>query len=129
MTVNCGWSGTVTPVKAGWNFIPPSRTYVYLLQVPPPHDDYIGYAIGYSISGYVRTSTRQGIAGVKLQGLYPTSLDEYNVTDANGHYFVRVSYGWSGTATPVKTGYTFNPTSKTYTNLVAPPGNQDYIGQ
>jgi len=128
VTVNCGWSGTVTPIKTGWNFSPPSRIYEPLAQ-NPPHGDYVGFAIGYQISGYVRTSTGQGIAGVKLNGLYPTSLDEYNVTDANGHYFVRVSYGWSGTVTPVKAGYSFSPASKTYANLVAQPANQDYLAQ
>jgi len=126
-TVPCGWSGTVTPVKTGWAFSPPSFTYSSLTQMPP-RQDYIGAALSYRISGVVRTSGGAAIAGVKLNGIYPRSTGESNVTDADGGYAVSVYYGWSGTATPVKEGYAFSPASRSYTYVVAAQPNQDYVG-
>lgn len=127
VTVPCGWSGTVTPVKAGWSFSPPSFSYSSLTQMPP-RQDYIGTALFYRISGFVRTTSGAPIAGVKLGGLYPRSPDESNVTDASGRYSVAVYYGWSGTATPVMAGYSFSPASRSYTSVVAAQQNQDYVG-
>jgi hypothetical protein len=75
----------------------------------------------YTISGYVRTSGGAGISGVTINGL-PSNP----VTDGNGYYSDTVSYGWSGTATPSKTGYTFSPTSRTYSNVTGNQSNQDY---
>ncbi|TAK50902.1 MAG: hypothetical protein EPO24_16320, partial [Bacteroidetes bacterium] len=56
----------------------------------------------YIISGYVRTSNNSPISAVTMNGLpgNPT-------TDANGYYDASVDYGWSGTVTPNKAGYTF----------------------
>jgi hypothetical protein len=127
VTVPCGWSGTVTPVKAGWAFSPPSFSYSSLTQ-RPPRQDYIGTALFYRISGTVRTSAGVPIAGVKMGGLYPRSANESNVTDASGSYGVAVYYGWSGTATPVKAGYSFSPASRSYTSVVASQQGQDYVG-
>ncbi len=115
------------PVKAGWAFSPSSFSYSKLTQMPPRRD-YIGGALRYWISGVVRTPDGAGIAGVKLNGLYPTSSGELNVTDSSGRDAVTVYYGWSGTATPVKTGYSFSPASRTYTSLVASQQNQDFVG-
>ena len=38
-------------------------------------------------------------------------------TNAQGEYSITVDYGWSGTITPTKEGYIFDPASKTYTNV------------
>jgi uncharacterized repeat protein (TIGR01451 family) len=48
-------------------------------------------------------------------------------SDGTGFYSFIVLSGWSGTVTPTKTGYTFNPTNRPYTNVMAPQTNQDYI--
>jgi hypothetical protein len=48
------------------------------------------------------------------------------VTDANGFYTTTVDQGWNGTVTPVKYGYTFDPNSRTYTNVTADLTAQDY---
>jgi len=40
-------------------------------------------------------------------------------TDANGYYTGTVNYGWTGTVTPTKTGYTFNPPSTSYSNVTS----------
>jgi len=48
------------------------------------------------------------------------------VTDVNGFYTAIVSYGWSGTVTPAKYGYAFDPNSRSYTNVTSDQTNQDY---
>ncbi len=42
-----------------------------------------------------------------------------DITDANGYYEVVVPYNWSGKVTPIKEGYTFEPNSVWYYNVVA----------
>jgi len=45
------------------------------------------------------------------------------VTDANGFYQVGVAYNWSGTVTPLKEGYTFEPNAISYNNVTV---NKEY---
>jgi hypothetical protein len=48
------------------------------------------------------------------------------VTDVNGNYSVVISSGWDGVVTPTKAGYTFDPNSRTYTDVTADQANQNY---
>jgi hypothetical protein len=48
-------------------------------------------------------------------------------TDSNGYYSSTVSYGWSGTVTPSKSGYSFSPPSTTYSSVTSNQ-NQNYTG-
>ena len=41
------------------------------------------------------------------------------VTDASGNYTATVGYGWAGTVTPTKTGFTFEPANMVYSNVTA----------
>ena len=108
-TVDYGWSGTVTPSKAGYTFTPTSRTYT---DVAEDHigDDYTATLLTYTISG------NTGVGDVMLGGLGI-------VSDGSGNYTKTVDYGWSGMVTPSKAGYTFAPTSRTYINVA-----EDHIG-
>ena len=54
----------------------------------------------FTISGTI------GLAGVSLQG-FPGATPPQ--TDENGVFSVQVAYGWSGTITPIKLGYEFQP--------------------
>ena len=63
-----------------------------------------------------------GIAGAILT--YDDSAVE---ADASGNYIIIVPAGWSGTVTPTLTGYTFTPESKSYTDLAASVGGEDYV--
>ena len=47
-------------------------------------------------------------------------------TDGNGNYSITVPYGWSGTITPFRTGFTFIPASRTYSTLKVNRMNQNY---
>lgn len=48
------------------------------------------------------------------------------ITDENGNYSQAVPYGWTGIATPTKTGATFDPPNRSYTTLMTGQGKQDY---
>ena len=69
----------------------------------------------FTISGRITsTQSGNGISGVQLTG-FPQTV----TTDFNGNYYARVTSGWSGLVTPVKTGFTFTSSSTTYTNVSA----------
>ncbi|MBM3883487.1 MAG: hypothetical protein FJ387_27915 [Verrucomicrobia bacterium] len=121
-SVSSGWSGTATPSKAGYTFNPASRSYNSVTSNQSTHD-YTGTPPSYTISGLARTSGGVGIGGVTVSGLPGNP-----VTDAGGYYSATVTSGWSGTATPSRTGYTFSPPSRTYTSVTSAQSNQDYTG-
>jgi hypothetical protein len=119
--VGLGWSGTVTPTKSGYVFTPSSTTYTTVSS--DQSTNYTGTQVQtYLIYGYVRTAAGGAINAVAMAGL-PGSTS----TDVNGYYSATVNSGWSGTVTPTKSGYTFSPTSVTYSNVTL---NQvtDYTG-
>ncbi|NIM17582.1 MAG: hypothetical protein GTO45_36675 [Candidatus Aminicenantes bacterium] len=79
-----------------------------------------------TISGTI-TYGETGLADVKVtltssnnEGTTTTS------TDKNGNYSHTVLYGWSGTITPSKSGYTFTPANRSYANVTANLHNQDF---
>jgi hypothetical protein len=120
--VTSGWSGTVTPTKAGLAFTPASRTYTNVTVSQTNQN----YTTGYVISGYVRDYyTGQPVEGVTISGLPGNP-----VTNASGFYSVTVARNWSGTAIPLPLGDFFieeyNPRSLTYTNVVSSYTNQNY---
>jgi len=77
------------------------------------------------ISGYVRTSGGTGINSVTVSF---SNSGGTATTDSSGYYSNTVSYGWSGSVTPNLSGYTFSPTSLSYTNVTTNQANQDYTG-
>jgi len=79
----------------------------------------------YSIEGYVRKSDGTPIDNVKMAG-FPSPYDNL-YTNSNGYYLAYVPYGWSGSVTPQKVGWTFTPSSKTYSNVTSNQ-TQDYTG-
>lgn len=121
-TVTAGWSGTVTPTEINFVFDPETRTYTSVTS-DQANQDYTALQRTVSIYGYVRTAAGAGIADVVLSGP-PASA----TTDPNGYYQFFVLRGWTGTITPAKTGYTFEPASASYTNLTENTGPADYVG-
>jgi hypothetical protein len=47
-------------------------------------------------------------------------------TDGSGNYSVTIPYNYSGTAAPSKTGYTFSPASRTYSNVTVSKTSENY---
>jgi hypothetical protein len=75
------------------------------------------------VSGEVKNSVGTGIEGVII-----TFSNEGGTatTDSSGSYLHNVCDGWSGTATPSKTHYTFDPSSRSYSSLTSDQINQHY---
>ncbi|MFQ6034920.1 MAG: carboxypeptidase-like regulatory domain-containing protein, partial [Sedimentisphaerales bacterium] len=115
--VEYGWSGTVTPEKAGYTFTPPSKEYTQVNR-HYANENYTAALITFDITGSV------GEEGVLMKGL-PKPI----FSDASGNYRGEVPYGWSGTITPEKAGYTFSPPSRPYSNVVNAQTYQDYIAE
>jgi hypothetical protein len=115
ITVPYGWSGSVIPSKEGYTFDPASRAYTDVKENKSAQD-FTPTAITLTISG------NAGLDGVSLSytgGAVVTSA-------ADGSYTLTVPYGWSGTVTPFKAGYTFVPVSKSYASLKTDQSGQDY---
>jgi hypothetical protein len=112
--VSEGWSGKATPVKLGYVFYPPSRTYQAVGE-SLASQDYTSALITFRISGTT------GLPGVRMTGL-PGEV----VTNPSGDYSVTVPYRWSGTVVPEKEGYRFEPPTKTYTPLERNMTNESY---
>jgi hypothetical protein len=112
-----GWSGTITPSKAGFEFTPASREYP---AVVAPHDRQ-------DFQARVRTFTISGNGGIG--GAAMTGLPGDPITDARGTYQAKVEYGWSGKVMPRKEGHRFEPAFRTYPKVTADIRNQDYTAQ
>jgi hypothetical protein len=76
-----------------------------------------------TISGQV-TIGGAGLSGVALSGTGATCSD----SDSSGNYSCTVNSGFSGTITPSKSGVTFSPTSRSYTNVTTNQTAQNYTG-
>ncbi|MDI6448314.1 hypothetical protein [Anaerobaca lacustris] len=116
VSVPYGWDGKVTPVRAGYTFKPASKAYTKVV-VDRENENYSAEIVQLTISG------NTGTGGVKLEGLPgdPTS-------DATGFYTVKVEYAWSGTVTPVKEGWSFDPGNLMFSSITADRTNQNFKG-
>jgi hypothetical protein len=112
-TVNYGWEGKVTPTKAGYVFDPPSKSYAKVTS-NFENENYNPSLIKLTISG------NTGTAGVKMVGL------DNVVSDTTGAFAATVEYGWSGSVTPQKEGYTFDPPNLNYSSVTADQLNQNF---
>lgn len=121
--VTFGWSGSVTPSKTGYVFQPASRSYTPV-GADQPNQDYVGAAIQTVISGQVTDQNGNPLAGVELSFSH---ISNTILTGSNGLYSQAVSYGWSGTVTPFKEGYTFEPSSRQYTAVISSKDQQDFV--
>ncbi len=106
ITVPYGWDGTITPSKTGYTFNPVNKVYTNVISNQT--QNFTATLNSYTISGNAGTS------GVLLSGGPSTAT-----SDGGGNYSITVPYGWDGTITPSKTGYTFNPVNKVYTNVIS----------
>ena len=122
-TVDCGWSGTVTPTMTRYVFLPSSRSYADL-NSDQAGQDYEAYP-GWIISGSVKTEADEGIGGVIITF---SGLETTTTTSADGSYSHSVIEGWSGEATPDRICYSFSPSSLSYSNLASDQTGQDYTG-
>jgi hypothetical protein len=122
--VQNGWSGSVTPSKPGWSFDPASIPYENVT-ADQTGQDFTGTPTNFVITGVVeREDTGDAIADVTI-----TFSDGSTVTtDAAGAYSKTVIYGWSGSATPSKPGWNFDPASITYDTVTVDQTGQNFTG-
>ncbi len=76
-----------------------------------------------TISGTVKTAGGAGMPDVLLTF---SSGGGTVTTGASGYYVQPVPVGWSGTVTPSKADFTFTPVDRSYTNVTANLGGEDY---
>jgi type II secretory pathway component GspD/PulD (secretin) len=96
-TVEYGWSGEVKPMRLGYTFSPPSQRYAEVTE-NKEGQNYKSAVMKFKIHGTT------GIPGVLLVGL-PGDM----TSGPGGTYSIDVEYGFYGTITPEKEGYTFEP--------------------
>ena len=109
--VPSGWSGTVTPSKAGYTFSPVNRSYSNVTT------DQLGKS--YTGSSFYSISGNTGVSGVTLS--YTDDSPKTVISQANGSYSFLVPFGWTGLVTPSHPCYSFTPANRGYNNLA---GNQ-----
>jgi type II secretory pathway component GspD/PulD (secretin) len=114
--VEHGWNGTVTPTLKGYTFEPRTRTIPKVV-APVSTMDFTPKLVTFTISGSVMQ------ADVKMAG-FPGP--EEVVSDAKGRYTATVPMGWTGTVTPTKTAYQFEPVKKTYADVSKAMPAEDY---
>ena len=112
------WSGTVTPTLSGYFFTPTKITY------PPVTADQVNQDYTATASSYVIIGNT-GVGEVLLS--WTDGVTKTMTSSFDGDYTITVPYNWSGTVTPSKAGYTFNPVEYTYTNLNSNQNPKDYV--
>jgi len=124
LTVPNGWSGRVTPSRAGYLFDPAYRDYRDVTS-DQTGSDFVRIP-SYTISGHVRTWDGEGISDVTVSA---NNDGGSSTTDLAGYYNLPVPRGWSGRVAPSKTGYIFNPNYRDYTNVSRNRTNRNYSGE
>jgi hypothetical protein len=118
-TVSRSWCGNVTPRLAGYVFSPSVRGYSGVV-TDQAAQDYTTTIATFMISGWFTPSG----AGTKLS--YNDGSAKSVTADSSGSYTFTVPYNWSGTVTPSLTGSTFNPASRSYSNVRVDQNSQNY---
>jgi len=116
-----GWSGSVTPVLEGFEFRPPSKPYQPVKRNMST-ENYTVEKLMFSISGTL------SVPGGPVAGVIMKGLPGDPITGPDGRYSVRVDYKWSGTVTPTKDGYIFDPPMKSYQDLDMDRMAEDFYG-
>lgn len=116
---NFGWGGAYDGYFTLNNLVPVSGTDFSYFQWA-----YYNIQPGVNVAGTIRDASSNPLPNVSVS----FSGAGTAVTDASGFYSLPLPMNYSGTATPALSGYTFNPSSRTYTNITTLYLNQDYTG-
>ncbi len=122
--VDYNWCGKVVPSKYAYAFEPNSISYSNVTENKSAEQYYVGTLLTYTITGHIKNAFDAPIAGVTVNADNGGGSD---ITDANGMYEVWVDYNWSGTVTPTKAHYTFDPGASGYVNVLYHLTDQNYI--
>lgn len=107
----------VFPSKADWSFTP-SDVALWIDNYDATQD-FIGTLTSptTTISGQAVNDAGQGLSGVTLT--LSGGMSQTTTTNSSGTYSFTVNKEQNYTVTPSKSGYTFAPTSRSYTNVMA----------
>lgn len=92
-----------------------------------PGTNYAMTFVGATLTINPKITGNAGVGGATLK--YNDGGIKTATANASGGYSLVVSYGWSGTVTPSRLGYTFLPATKTYTNVTANQLGQNYAAR
>lgn len=124
-TVPENWTGTVTPILAGYAFTPEFAAISPVTSNVTR--DFMGSVALLTIAGMVTDGSFNPIAGITVR----LSTGGDDVTGGGGTYSFEVPYGWSGSITPSTGGaggWAFEPRRRTYNNLTASQAAQNFMG-
>ncbi|MBP7829590.1 MAG: fibronectin type III domain-containing protein [Kiritimatiellae bacterium] len=121
-TLYYGWSGSLTPSRAGGTFDPTNRSFTVLDH--RTGEDF-GYRADRTLSGRV-TDLDSG-AGMDGITLTLSGAAGSTVTTNGGYFDLAVTYGWSGSLTASFTNGSFNPASRVYSALATNAASQDFV--
>jgi len=125
IVVDYNWTGTARPSKYAYSFDPNNgREYINVLS-DFTDQDYTGTLLTYSISGHIFDPNNRPLMGIVLDS---NNGGGHDTTDVNGFYELWVEYDWSGTVTPQKQGYYFEPSQDVYLNVLNDYTDKDYMG-
>jgi type II secretory pathway component GspD/PulD (secretin) len=116
-TVDYGWQGMAIPMKEGYDFKPESRPYASVT-TNMTNENYVADKQTFTISG---STTVPGVQVQVTPGRMVTS-------GPDATYTTSVDYGWTGTITPKKLGYEFEPSSLELQDVTSSVTNQSFLG-
>jgi len=119
--VASGWSGALTPSKAGYVFTPSIRNLTNVTISPAGQNFSAGDV--YAVSGAITTNGAP-LANVRVS--FSNSGGLSVLTAANGTYTLNLRTGWTGTITPILRGRQFSPASVTVSVPLAAPLSQNF---
>ncbi|MCX7045566.1 MAG: FG-GAP-like repeat-containing protein [Candidatus Sumerlaeota bacterium] len=130
LTLPYGWSGTVTPSRTGFGFVPINRSYAFLITDATTQTFTAGPLL--TISGSVLTpvsAVTTGLSGVSVIASDPSLTA---VTDTAGGYAFTVPYGWSGWVAPInranaETSYNFTPPLRAFSGITTSVSRVNFL--
>ena len=117
--VKYNWAGVITPSRSGYSFEPISRS---VTMAAGDVNDVNFTALQFTISGQVIDKNGMGVSGVNVSNGSGTTS-----TDGNGRYSFAVGGNWTGTLTPSKAGYGFNPANRSYSQVITDFNDAHFI--
>ena len=121
--VASGYSGSVVPLFSNGSFTPLHRAYSNVV-ADQLNQDYALWRYTFILDG--NTYLQDGITPFPGILISFTNGVTTVITDGSAHYNATVPHGYNGVATPYRAGGVFSPVTRTYANVVASAGVQDY---
>lgn len=122
--VEYGWTGTIQPIKAGYDFTPGIRNIINV-STSQSNLDFTGIIQTVTISGTINDSEGDPMENVSV--VFSNGGGTV-LTDAVGFYSKTLDYNYSGLATPALLGYIFTPSHHTYSNITTNQNGQNFTG-